>query len=197
VAALNLGAWRNWMRGEHCIVVGCGPSAQQLGIDYRAHWTIGCNRALTFCEADFAVCVEPYRDRDIWRVVTESRPLVVFTHLLADDQIGHRAHPRMVVIDTHDVQTWLTPGEIDSPPLRLCQSPFFATAIAMHLGFGTIGLVGVDYTEDRYPDVSMETERWRRLDEIATGMGSVICNLNPASRLSSIQSADRSVIHHK
>ena len=74
--------------------------------------------------------------------------------------------------------------------VRLGQSPFFAAAVAIHLGFETIGLIGVDLTEDRYPDVSRENESWRRLAELAGRLGSRLVNLSPTSRLETVTKGD-------
>ncbi len=200
---------RGWMAGEDCLVVGCGPSAvlyeyirgdraHQLG-HYRTRWTIGCNRAVKFCSPDFAVCVEPRRDRGMWDIIAEANPLIVFSHI-------DRPHPRAVLIGSKDVAEWLhdtdqqwdyitktLPAAEDRKPLpvayerlRLGQSPFYAAAVAILLGFETIGLIGVDLTEDRYPDVTKPNVAWGRLAAIATELGSRIINLNPDSRLETV-----------
>ena len=61
-------------------------------------------------------------------------------------------------------------------------------AVAILLGFETIGLIGVDLTEDRYPNVDRPNHEWGRLAGIAEAMGSRIINLNPDSRLTSVAS---------
>lgn len=203
---MNLDSLRNWMSGEDCVVVGCGPSARSNGdvsstphaakiwedgpCDTRqfrwfqekadSYWTIGCNRSVIYCSPNFAVCIEPSRDKSCWNVVAETSPFIVFTHI-------ERPHPRAVLIPSKDVRTWFSGGiEPEGDRLRLSQSPFFATAAAVLLGFETIGLIGIDLTEDRWPDVRVENEAYGRLAELASGLGSRIINLNPDSRLTAL-----------
>lgn len=125
---MELADLRGWMRGEDCVVVGCGPSAMPpvppqyprapLG-NYRALWTVVCNRSVIFAQPDFAVCVEPSRNkptRDItaWKAVIASSPLVIFSHIA-------RPHPRCVLIGSKDVLEWMAPDGVD-----------YSTDTAMH-----------------------------------------------------------------
>lgn len=192
---MNLDSLRGWMKGEDCVVVGCGPSAEPHRWEgptstprWQDHWTIGCNRAVTFCSPDFAVCVEPRRDHEVWNIMREVSPLIVFSHI-------DKPHPRAVLIGSKDVRAWLgydrspcdgSIAEPIGPPLRLGQSPFYAAAVAILLGFETIGLIGVDLTEDRWPNPHKENEAWGRLAEVAKALGSRIVNLNPESRLETV-----------
>ena len=195
---MNLSALRDWMTGEDCVIVGCGPSARRgvmmpanftgKKIEYPAHlvyeklWTIGCNTSVPFCSPDFVVCVEPPRDTAMWELMRKANPLILFSHIEMKDI------PRVVKIDCANVREWLTPNDPrPDDTLRLGQSPFFAAAVAIHLGFETIGLIGVDLTEDRYPDLRRPNKAWGELAAIATGQGSRIINLNPESRLETVE----------
>lgn len=193
-APVRLEDLRGWMKGEDCVVVGCGPSAGADPLMLErcdAHWTISSNRSVTFCAADFAVCVEPYRDKEMWKIIADANPLFVFTHLVTK-QDGTKPHPRAVYMSSKDVRTWLFPDvELDDIEgrenrVRLGQCPFYAAAVAILLGFETIGLIGVDYTKDRFPDVAPSNEAWRKLAILAEELGSHIVNLNPDSRLETI-----------
>ncbi len=202
---MKLDDLRGWMAGTDCVVVGCGPSADtaygcndpiQYGFVRGRHWTIACNRAvIRFPDPDFVVCVEPRRDATIWNLIREYPSLFVFSHI-------DKPHPRAVLIGSKDVADWLldvdqqwvyiletAPAGVAYKPLRLGQSPFYAASVATLLGFETIGLIGVDLTEDRYPDVSRPNEAYGRLAKIAEGLGSRIVNLSPKSRLDSIPKA--------
>lgn len=199
---VQLNDLRGWMAGEDCVVVGCGPSSDpnrweprmgliDLGDRYNYTWTISSNRAVEFCQPDFAVCVEPYRDAKMWKIIHDANPLFVFTHLVTKPD-GTKPHPRAVYMSSKDVRTWLLPDEEHDREtrVRLGQCPFFAAAVAILLGFETIGLIGVDYTKDRYPDVAPSNEAWRKLAIIAEELGSHIVNLNPESRLETIRKTD-------
>jgi len=180
---------RGWMKGEDCVVVGCGPSAHDdalwdLTYAYQTRWLIACNRAVTWCDPDFAVCVEPRRDKAMWKIINDSSPLIVFSHI-------DKPHPRAVLIGSKDVQEWVHPSgplpeAFSDTPLRLGQSPFYAAAVAILLGFETIGLIGVDMTKDRYPNVKGHNAAYARLAAIGEAMGSRLINLSTASRLESI-----------
>lgn len=192
---MELDDLRGWMKGEDCVVVGCGPSARPDHLPggscwneaYEDRWTLGCNRMIPNCEADFAVCVEPPRDKQLWKIVKDSSPLIVFTHL-ESTPTGRKVHPRAVTFSSKDVRLWLNPGvEFDRDRrVRLGQSPFYAAALAVLLGFRTIGLIGVDLSQNRFPNVTPSNVAWQRLAILATGLGSSIVNLNPDSRLETI-----------
>lgn len=79
---------------------------------------------------------------------------------------------------------WLAPDTEGT--LRLGQSPFYAVAVAAHLGFETVGLIGVDYTEDRWPDVAGINRTWETLLGVVGDMGTKVVNLSPASRLTAV-----------
>ena len=186
---------RGWMTGEDCVVVGCGPSAagppslpwNWVGNE-KEWWTICCNRSVVNHPTDFALCVEPYRDAEVWAAVHAANPLIVFTHL-SETASGRKAHPRSVKIGSKDVLEWLQPSGIkNKEPLRLGQSPFYAAAVAIFLGFENIGIIGVDWTADRCTDdeATRGNKAWRRLWEVAHVLGSRISNLSPTSRLKTI-----------
>ena len=187
---MQLDDLRGWMQGEDAVVVGCGPSAQDhpydppYGTPYTEHWTIACNRAVAFAQPDFAVCVEPWRD-PIWATIRKASPIVVFTHL-CESKRGKKAHPRAVEIGAKDVLEWLRQSACPMAPLTLGQSPFFASAVATLLGFETVGVIGVDLTEDRYPDVRGINRVWKRLADVCGTLGTRLVNLNPESRLDAL-----------
>lgn len=187
---MQLDDLRGWMKGEDCVVVGCGPSATKAAgawtTEFDERWTICCNRSVRMVSPDFAVCVEPYR-LPIWKLIREHAPLIVFSHVAGD---ARREPPcqRIVKIGSKNVADWLTPGS-DIQDLRLGQCPFYAIACAILLGFETIGVIGVDFanTEDRnWPNVDRENAAYGKLATIATAQGSRIINLSPTSRLTSV-----------
>jgi hypothetical protein len=220
---MDLESLRGWMKGQDVVVVGCGPSADPgvyntqadaeqawcfpLAADYDEHWTIACNRAVTFSSPDFAVCIEPFIN-PIWPIMREANPPLVFSHICKDRR-GKQPFPRIVQMPGKDVREWLTPEEyrcgesvkrmrsegvmdwqhdltLPAEPLKLGQSPFYAAAFAILMGFETVGLIGVDLTEDRYPDVRGPNRVYGRLAKIAETLGSRLVNLSPDSRLESI-----------
>lgn len=196
---IQLDNLRGLMEGEDCVVVGAGPSAESHvslpgdwtgkpiltlpELMYGQLWTIVCNRTVKFSSPDFAVCVEPKRDK-IWETVAESSPFLIFSHI-------DRPHPRCVLINSKDVGEWLGGPFEDfedyegSTPLRLGQSPFYAAAVAILLGFETIGLIGVDMTADRYDDLEVDraNKQYERLAKVAGWNGSRLINLSSDSRL--------------
>lgn len=190
---LTIESLRGWMRGQDCVVVGCGGSARFGAVFdaisfFNTRWTVACNRAVQFIRADFVCCVEPWRDKDLWRIVREeSNPFIVFTNQAAENpERGRFVHTRAVKIDTQNVLRWLTP-DVDGE-LRLGQSPWYATAVAAYLGFETVGLIGVDFDDERrWPQVNRENTKWRELADACATLGTRVIQLNPRSRLTSIE----------
>ena len=201
---MNLQDLRGWMKGEDCIVVGCGPSVSDKQFDgrrpwqtYEEHWTIACNRSVRFASPDFAVCMEPKREAECWGVVRAANPLVVFSH----QPSSPRTAPRIVQIESRDVMQWLDPvppGETWEP-LRISQSPFYAIALSAHLGFETIGVIGVDLTPDRFDQRALETSEkaYGRLRTVVEALGSRIVNLNPDSNLGALEKGPWSEVKTK
>lgn len=179
---------KNWMLGEDCVVVGCGPSANPVSppAPYHLHWTLGSNRSVGFCDPDFAVSVEPIRS-GIWAEIKPRAPLVNFC------QHG-KGMPRTVQFEL-DAAKWLpVPQRAPTCPrsLRLGQSTFWGIALALYLGFERVGVVGLDLTPDRYaPHQLIEPEEaYDRLLETADQMGRRIFNLNPESHLQALPSGE-------
>ena len=166
------------MAGEHCLVVAPGPSAMSTPTwRYRAHWTIGCNRAVTFCEPDFAVCVET-RKNICWRVIEAHQPLFTFSHISNG--------PARCLRIWSDLSLWL---EHSPKKLWLGMSPFYGAAVAILLGFERIGLIGVDLTDAKYRDPVAQADWedcWGKLMGIAEAHGKTLVNLNPKSRLAAV-----------
>jgi hypothetical protein len=162
-------------------------------------WTIACNRAVTFSSPDFAVCIEPFAN-PVWPIMRKANPLLVFSHICKDRR-GNQPFPRIVQMPGKDPGEWIFDPATDDEwtwrlkdqptgtaykPFTLGQSPFYAAALAILMGFETIGLIGVDLTEDRYPDVRGPNRVYGRLAKIAEALGSRLVNLSPDSRLESI-----------
>lgn len=185
---MKFGDLRNWFRGEDAVVVGCGPSSGGGG----PRWTFGCNRAANDWSTDFGICVEPARD-PAWKSLKKTATPFVFTHQPVVR--GRGPHPRMVQVPGTDVTKWFEPFEGDR--LWLGQSPFYGAAVAAYLGFETVGLIGVDLTEDRYPDAARPSKAYCRLRDLLEQQGTRLVNLSPASRLEGIEKADWDVIRSK
>ena len=218
------------MTGQDCVVVGCGPSAEEAftaplapltikappvdsvefqeltarlaaqargvvvadatdveAVGPRSRWTLACNRAVSLASPDFGVCLEPFRDA-AWPIMRKANPLICFSHICTD-RLGKKAFPRTVKIKSKDVMQWF-PGVPERPDgkrtLTVGQAPFFAIACALWLGFETIGIIGVDLTEDRYPDPTPFDVGYGHLNTIARSLKSRLLNLNPESRLTAI-----------
>lgn len=190
---MKLRLLHNVMRGEHALVVAPGPSALRVPASYYAgRWTLGCNRAVAFCQPDFAVCVEPARD-SVWSVIRASRPTLTFTHT------DRAKCPRAVNID-RDVDKWLS---TERTKFQLGMSPFYGAAVALHLGFDRVGLIGVDLDGDggRFSNPNFQREWedcWGELVAIAERRGQDLVNLNPCSKLEAVAKvADEGCIHEK
>jgi hypothetical protein len=188
---LTMDSLRGWMSGEDCVVMGCGPSLQETPLDLlQSRWTIGCNRSVLYHRPDFALCVEPPRDKEVWEAIRQASPILVFSHL---EQPG-RPHPRMVYINGKDVRKWWDPKHAQGDRLSVGQSPFMAAAAAAWLGFVRVGLIGVDLTKDRYGDTSVCGRMWGTLRTFLEGHGTTLVNLSPASRLETVPKADWAAI---
>lgn len=173
------GAWS----GEDCIVVAGGPSAMNAQLWTHDVWTIACNRSVRLVQPDFAVCVEPSEDQDCWEIVRASGATFFLSH-------AYRRHPREVWIpDKQDVRKWLFPGEeFTGGHCRLGHSTFYAIAAAACLGFETIGVIGLDLTDDRYDHRQLRDAEagYRRLQDLLKPKHRIL-NLNPESRLTAFK----------
>ena len=141
---------------------------------------MACNRSIPFASPDFACIMEPMRD-PIWKQIADHlhSPMAIFGHHL-------RGGPRKIEFN-RDLTTFLDCPSIGA--LRLGQSAFWAAGVALHLGFETVGLVGVDITPDRFNNeahLREVQEAYRRLNETAENMGRKLINLNPESHLSTV-----------
>ena len=179
---------RDWMKGNDCVVVAPGPSSKggsQHPLPYagwrtyKKHWTLACNRAVEYASPDFAVCMET-RKQPIWEShILPNQPILTFTHIT-------NPPPRCVQIHS-DLSVWMKPYAPKN--LRLGMSPFYAAAVACWLGFGRIGIIGVDLTPDRFTCETFlrkSEEAWTSLATVAKDMGSELVQLNPQSRLKAI-----------
>lgn len=192
---MKFGALREWFKHEDAVVVGCGPSATDAEneIAYHRFWTFGCNRAVRFCEPDFGVCIEPPRDAEIWRTMRFAPLPMVFSQ-------HSKRHPRVVEISVKDVRAWFHWDDGDDKPLRISQSGFFATAVALFLGFETVGLIGLDMTapvHDSKGELGRINDAFMRLRGIAEAHDQRLLNLSPASRLATIERGPWSEMRRK
>jgi hypothetical protein len=180
---MNLDALRGWMAGEDCVVVATGPSAYRVSPGtYESHWTIGCGGAIAFCRPDFALCIGARKDK-YWPYVKASSPLFVFTHI-------PKRHPRAIRFSTN-LYDWLPPPEGAAESLVLGMSPFYGVAVAIALGFETIGIIGVDLDGDggRYSDERFQKKwelEWGWLAKVAENAGAQLLNLNVKSKLQAL-----------
>jgi len=173
--------WRGLFSGADCVVVGCGPSAAGVAGLCEPLWTIACNRSVQLVRSDFAVCVEPFVSR-LWPVMRAAGVPFVFAHI-CEDRRGRRPHPRIVQFDSKNVLDWFAPERTDrSSELWCAMSPFWAAAVGAWLGFERVGVIGVDLTEDRYPDVRRENAAWQALRNLVIGRTTIL-NLSRCSRL--------------
>lgn len=183
---MNLPNLRDWLKGEHGLVVAPGPSSLEVPTErFYSHWTIGCNRALPYCFPDFAVCIETGKN-PAWRVVQAHRPLVTFTHLGDSPPCPVRQMVRISM----NVNEWL-PFDAQSK-LFLGMSPFFAAAVGVYMGMKRVGLVGVDLHRNHYPQQKFRDDfedRWTRLVATANHYGTELVNLNPTSSLQAVPKA--------
>lgn len=216
---------RGWMRGEDCVVAGCGPSAEDAdeawqrdsrAPAYRDYWTIACNLSCQIFVPDFVMCVEPYDD-GIWTEIRKYAPVVTFSHVAGKPHLKWPLS-RIVQLGSKNVLEWLAPcascdnvGRIDGGKgsyipcpdckgrghLKLNQCPFYAVAVAALLGFETIGLIGVDLSEKRYGDAHRPNAKYAALLEVVRELGSEVVNLSPESRLTSISQAGWERIRRK
>ena len=180
----TLSTVRGWWSDSDCVIVAGGPSALEVDpLVYAEAWTITCNRAAVFAQPDFALCVEPRKDAEAWAAVAASSPAMVLSHI-------ERPHPRTILTGSKkDVRPWIydsQPGIIEGPELALGQSTFFAMSAAIVLGFQTIGVIGLDLTEDRYPNLRQSESAYLMLRRIANAEGRRIINLSPITRLRAI-----------
>ena len=203
--------WKGWFHGCDAVVGGCGPSARRLletqdiarptfthgGACVVDRWSLVCNRmAAEIYDPDFAVCLEPPRDK-CWQVVKDTTAPVVFSHILRGKR-GNQPHPRICQIPGQNVYEWFDQETPDGEkPLHLGQSAFYAAAIAGYLGFETIGLIGVDLTADRWVDATPPSRAWCRLRDSLAEAGHRLVNLSPDSRLEGIEKAPWSEVRCK
>ena len=134
--------WTDYLNGEDVVVVGTGPSFcrniethPKTGLKvFRAHnlsnhFTIACNRAVNRITPTFALCFEPYMDRDCWDAIRAACPQFVIT----GDQV--EIHRRMI-----QFPEW--PGSILANLPQIGCSGYYAAIVATVLGARNIGLLG-------------------------------------------------------
>lgn len=190
---------RGWFAGEDALVVAPGPSAHKVNpVDIADRWVIACNRAVDFCwpHTDLAVCFEPFVD-PCWEVMRAASPPMVFAHL-NKNRAGKAPHPRIVQVPTKNVRSWFRPADDPAQELWCPQSPFWGTAIASWLGFERVGLVGVDWSGDRFDDakVAREGAKWQAMIDLIQE-STAVYNLNPESRMKAATFSGMDIIRHK
>ena len=204
---MKLEHFKDWHRPDDCIVVAPGPSLMASRVIASAgrqllagFWTIAANRAATMIDADYVVCFEPAAD-PIWSELDLRGVSACFTHRPTGSMRGARKRPppqRSVNVDSKDVRSFLDPGARSAAPadvLKLAQSTFYALAVAAHLGFRNIGLMGADMSPDRFgPRMDDIEHAYTRLRGIIERRGQRVWNLSEASHLESFQRARLSQI---
>jgi len=192
----------NWHRGSDCVVVASGPSADPgvyttpedqeecyvfpMAADYAERWTLGTNRAATFCHPDYAIAIDPYDD-PVW---AEMQPYTAPVYFTGRDPATCPA-PRAIQIgnfaEAEELQLRRDGHMLLHVPVQsIAQCPFFALSVAAYLGFETIGVIGVDLSEDRWPDVTRINETYALMVETCKKQGSRVINLSPESRCTGI-----------
>jgi len=188
---VNMESLKGHMAGQDCLVVGCGPTAcPSFGEPVQDFWTIGCNRSIPTWKTDFGLCIEVKQD-PIWKSLQKHPCAFLFTHHTRD------IAPRNVYFPANrDVREWMD-GYSGPREIRLAQSTFYAAAIAAWLGFETIGLLGVDLSEDRYPEVGEENRVWGMLGDLLGSKGHRLLNVSRHSRLKSVPYAPLAEVRRK
>ena len=194
---MDWNAWKGAMRGRDCLVFGDGPSTHDLASRqwFGGFWRIACNRAVRVIDPDFAVCVEPpRRDRELWREILDAGAVATFTK----QDMAAKWWPGVVLIENglarsqqrviDDFRTWVgpEPRQFGGEHLKAQMSPAWAVGVAAHLGFETVGLVGVDLTGDRWGDLSRWEERWAELVKLCAAAGTRVIQCSAASNLKAV-----------
>jgi len=183
-----------WHRGSDCVVVGGGPSA---ATGWLTRWTIGCNRAATTTDADYAIAIDAYDD-PVWEEMKPYTAPVYFTGRDPETcpapravQIGNFPEAEEMQLRRDGVQL------LHVPPQFIPQCPFYAIAVAAYLGFETIGVIGVDLTEDRWPEVDGINTTYEMMVDTCRKQGSRVINLNPESRCTGIPAGEWDEVREK
>lgn len=191
---------KNWHRGNDCVLVGGGPSAAPeapgRGPDpvcetIRSRWIMACNRAdawnvnyLAEHTPDFVVIIDAITN-PVWEDIKPWNAPTYFTPHTPDG----RYPPRTVQVGNFEGRE-NAPDHPDDllrlPTMFVEQCPFYAIAIACYLGFETVGVIGVDFTEDRFPKVDGLNRAYAQMVELYQGLGHRIINLSPDSRCDGI-----------
>lgn len=207
--------WRNFLKGEHAIVCGSGPSFQGAvvggqvahketpdftlsiptpSIELAKYWTFATNRAAAKFRPDFAVCCEDPNDDETWDVIRGCGATHVFGNVLwgsntegsSSPKQPARYHPMALSAGEFSVLVGDTRGQL----IVGSMSPWTAAWLALYMGAEQIGVVGVDVTGhsefDRPERLEEIEDQWDRLVRVAREKGTSILNLSKISKLRAI-----------
>jgi hypothetical protein len=179
--------FRDYHRGAIMVVCGCGVSLKTL-VNPERYITIGVNDVGRLFQPDYLVVVNPRNQfqGDRFRYVEESRARAIFTQL----DLGLE-HPHVVRFNLGK-----RAGTDFSDPNSLnytSNSPYVALSLAVHMGAGRVGVIGVDFANDHFfaptgahplePQLAQIDQEYKRLYEECVRREVAVFNLSPPSRL--------------
>ncbi len=182
-----LADFQNLHQGSTIIVCGCGESLKELTEPER-FTTIGVNDVGRLFHPNYLVVVNPRSNfaGDRFDYVESSKAEYIFTQL---DLGLSREKVIKFNLGTHGGTDLSQPDVLHYTQ----NSPYVALCLAVYLGAGRIGLIGVDFTDHHFfaptgrhtlaGQLSIIDEQYRCLYEAIRARGVEVFNLSSASRL--------------
>lgn len=150
--------------------------------DLRGYWTVGVNRVLAHFRPDFALCAEDRSDEELWKIIDEADPAILFTTWAPWHRRGVRFEP--------NARAWLDDGTGRTDFLGGGMSTWYAAALLAYMGCETVGVLGVDlagHSSFGSPEAVVEQDRqWDNLRVSMELRGQTLVNLSPDSLLSTL-----------
>jgi hypothetical protein len=183
---------RNKHRGELLLACGTGPSIQ--GFDPRGNLTVGANALPRYFRPDYLVFIDSPKviPEEIWEHIKNYNGHVF--HQAARRSLD----PRGVSwgrLTRHAIRQIKTRGPSektmrfeDSHLYSGCNSGFAAASLACWMGADTVGVIGVDFTQDHplHQNLLRADKEFALLRQVAELHGTALVNLSPRSAITAL-----------
>ena len=187
--------FKNIHAGKKIIVSGCGASAFELKETYKNFITLGVNDISSVFHPDYLLILDSKESfakpvyKGTWQYVENTKAKYIFT-ILEDLEVPQ--HKRICFPYGERENTDFEDGVIG----HTANSPYAACLIAAYMGAAKIGLIGVDFTENRISGKMRHDligTLWRmnaEYENLAKSLhskGIELVNLSPVSNITSLK----------
>ncbi|HXD91878.1 MAG TPA: hypothetical protein VNX01_01625 [Bacteroidia bacterium] len=187
--------FKNIHAGKKIIVAACGASSFELKETYKNFITLGVNDISSVFDPDYLLILDPKESfaksvyKGTWQHVENTKAKYIFTIL---ENLEVPEHKRILFEYGERENTNFENGVIG----HTANSPYAACLIAAYMGATKIGLIGVDFTENRISGKmrhdllgtlwKMNAE-YENLAKSLCSKGTQLVNLSPVSNITSLK----------